>query len=198
MDIIQELHTSNESALITQAAQGSDAAFGLLVERYMDVVYGLSLRYMGTQTDAEDATQEAFVKIWKNVRTYNPNLSFKNWILEITKNTCLDQLKKKQVIPFTSFENADGTNTLTDNLVDFHLLPDRLTDQVLLKNLLTNTRRILSEKYNQVLDLYYEEGLNFREIAEYLHTPLHTVKSRHRRSLILLKNLLNQRTENYH
>lgn len=197
MNTTQELHTYNESALITQAAQGSGKAFALLVERYMDVAYGLSLRYMGTQTDAEDTTQEAFVKVWKNLKTYNPKLSFKNWILEITKNTCLDQLKKKQVIPFTSFENADGTNTLTDSLVDFYLLPDRLTDQVLLKNLLANTRRILSEKYNQVLDLYYQEGLNFREIAERLHIPLHTIKSRHRRSLMLLKNLLSQHPENY-
>ena len=65
---------------------------------------------VGNQSEAEDITQEVFVKIWKNIKKFDQNRSFKPWIFQIAKNTSIDFLRKKKSIPFSKFENEEGGN----------------------------------------------------------------------------------------
>lgn len=87
--------TTSDNELILLAKAGSEQSLETLVKRHLSLVYGTSLRYLGNQDEAEDAVQEVFVKVWRNLKKIDPEKNFKAWVLEIAKNTCLDMLKKK-------------------------------------------------------------------------------------------------------
>ena len=161
-----------------------------LVQRYLPVVFGLSWRYLRNKADAEDAVQEVFVKIWRNLRKFNQQKSFKTWICEIAKNTCLDMIKKKKAIPFSAFESNEGGNYLTETLATAGLSPVELAERSMLKRVFKPAIKNLPLGYQKVLNMYYWKGLNFREISETLNQPLNTIKSRHRRAVISLERLL--------
>lgn len=173
-----------DAELISKAAQGDDSALAELVQYYLPSVYGFAYRYLKNQADAEDAAQEVFIKVWKNLTKFSVDKPFTPWLYQITKNTCLDRLKKKSAVPFSNLE------TIADNLADSSPLPDALADQKILADKLAAAANKLAPKYAKVISLYHQQNLNFRQIAELLQEPLNTVKSRYRRALILLKKML--------
>ena len=174
-----------DGQLIKKAAQGDDAALAELVQRYLNPVYGFAYRYARNQQDAEDIAQEVFVKVWKNLKKFDASKPFQPWLYQITKNTCLDWLKKKSVAPLSELE------TIKNAVVDASPQPDVLADQNLLAAKLTAATNQLSPKYAKVISLYHQQNLNLRQIAQLLQEPLNTVKSRYRRALLLLKKVLN-------
>jgi len=178
-----------EPELIRAAQNGNQVALETLVQRYLPAVYGLSLRYLRHTHDAEDAVQEIFIKTWRNLKKFDTSKNFKAWLMEIAKNTCLDMLKKKQSIPFSAFDTEHG-NILADTIASPRPTPAYIAEQSSFSALLATAARKLSPIYRKVLSLYYGDGLNFREISEQLREPLHTVKSRHRRAIIMLKKML--------
>ena len=184
--------TIPDNELILLAKAGNEQALETLVKRHLSLVYGSCLRYLGNQDEAEDAVQEAFVKVWRNLKKIDPEKNFKAWILEIAKNTCLDILKKKRTVPMSAFEDEDGYNYLAESLVSTDRSPSEAAEQSILGRILNSALEKLSPAYQKVLAMYYKEGLNFREISETLNEPLHTVKSRHRRAVINLRLILDK------
>src|SRR3989344_8818925 len=180
----------NDHELISSYKKGDEKSFEILVGRYMNAIYGFVYKYVNSQAVAEDITQEVFLKVWRNAKKVDKNKNFKSWLYTIAKNTALDHLKKKKSIPFSQFETAEGKNILIDILADKALLPDKASQLSELKNTFMAAIKKLSKKYSTVLSLYYYQYLNFREIAEVLQEPINTIKSRHRRGLILLKELV--------
>ena len=185
---------SNESdkQLITDYLKGDEESLELLIQSYLKPIYSFVYRYTGSTQDAEDVTQESFVKVWRNLKKFDQQKSFKTWIFAIAKNTALDHLKKKKAIPFSYFENEEGGNMIIDTLADPAPLPDELLEKVGMAQILTSAMEKLSPKYRMVLFLRYNDHFTFREIGESLGEPLHTVKSRHRRALVQLKELLSE------
>ncbi|HTL39489.1 MAG TPA: sigma-70 family RNA polymerase sigma factor [Methylomirabilota bacterium] len=169
--------------LIIQAQSGDQKSLELVIAQFLPGVFGLCLRYMQNSFDAEDAAQETFVKAWKNLKKFDSEKKFQSWVLEIAKNTCLDILKKKRIIPFSAFEAEDGTNTLADKI--FQPIKEFFYQPSLAKAIAS-----LTPSSQKVLSLYYEQGLNFREISQELNESLDTVKSRHRRAIDQLKEVL--------
>ncbi len=162
----------------------------VLILTYLKPIYSFTYRYVGSAQDAEDITQEVFVKVWRHLKRFNQNKSFKTWIFSIAKNTAIDFLKKKKMIPFSEFENEAGENTLTETFVDPSPLPQELLERADVARMLASLMDKLSPKYRMVLFLRYNDHFTFREIAESLNEPVHTVKSRHRRALIMMRKLL--------
>ncbi len=187
---MEKLIPDNELVLLAKA--GNEQALGALVNRHLSLVYGACLRYLRNQDEAEDAVQETFVKVWRHLKKIDPQKNFKAWVMEIAKNTCLDILKKKQAVPLSAFEDEAGFNYLAESLVSADQSPAEAAEQSILKRVLNSALDKLSPAYQKVLSLYYQEGLNFREISETLHEPLHTIKSRHRRAVINLRLILGQ------
>lgn len=180
----------SDRELLLQAQSEDKVALEILIARYFQHVYHFSLRYLRNQQDAEDVTQEVFVKIWRNLKKFDSGRAFKPWILEIAKNTCLDWLKKKRAIPFSVFENEAGENPLVELLSEDTPPPSEALDQSFLDGRLDLAVRQLSPRYQEVFALRYQENLSFREIAVTIKQPLNTVKSRYRRALIRLRKLL--------
>lgn len=181
-------HSDNQ--LVAAYLAGDEVPLGLLIKRYLKPIYSFSYRYIGNARDAEDAAQETFVKMWKNLHKFNPNKNLKTWIFSIAKNTAIDFLKKKKAIPFSEFETEDGGNLIADTLADPSPLPQELLEKAGMAQMLNSAMEKLSPKYRMVLFLRYNDHFNFREIAQSLGEPLNTVKSRHWRALIMLKAML--------
>jgi len=173
-----------DAELIKRAVQGDDAALTELVQHYLKPAYAFAYRYVRNRQDAEDITQEVFVKVWKNLKKFDAGKPFQPWLYQITKNTCFDWLRKKSAVPFSELDK------IKEIAADASPPPDVLADQSLLQDELTAAAERLAPKYAKVISLYHQQNLNFRQIAELLQEPLNTVKSRYRRALLLMKKML--------
>jgi len=183
---------SDEQLVHDYLKHKDEKSLEILIARYLKPIYGFVYKYTNLLNEAEDITQEVFIKVWRNLKKFDQNKSFKTWLFQIAKNTAIDFLRQKKNIPFSEFDNEHGENQLTNTLIDQNPLPNRIFDQKNLAERLSAAIDKLSEKYRQVLHLRYNDQFTFQEIAETLNEPLDTVKSRHYRALIALKELLSQ------
>ncbi len=178
---------NEEQKLIARSSRGDQNALGILFGRYLKPVHSFVYRYVGNAQDAEDVTQEAFVKVWRNLKRFDKEKSFKTWLFSIAKNTAIDFLKKKKALPFSAFENNTGKNYLLEKLRSALALPSELFEQKERGEFMQKLLSSLSHAYSTVLSLRYNNDLTFREIAKELGEPLNTVKSHHHRALFELK-----------
>jgi len=168
---------------------GGEQALEILIKRYLNPLYNFAFKYTHSQAAAEDVAQEAMVKIWRNIKKFNHKYKFKTWAYTVTKNTALDYLKKKNLSPVADNQTSED-NSLMDNLISREILPQEAMEQIDDINMVSLGIAKLPNKYQQVLSLYYNNQLNFREIAELLKESIDTIKTRHRRAVIYLKKEL--------
>lgn len=181
-----------DEKLIADYLAGDEQSLELLIKQYLKPIYSFVSRYVGNGQEAEDITQEVFVRVWRNLKKFDQNQSFKTWIFSIAKNASLDFLKKKKAIPFSEFDTEEGGNRITDTLADPAPLPLELLEKAGMAKMLNMAMEKLSPQYRMVLFLRYNDHFNFREISESLGEPLHTITSRHLRALIKLKEILTE------
>lgn len=170
--------------LIQQYLKGDEKSLEILISKYLKPIYSFIYKNVGSQNDAEDITQEVFLRIWKNIRKFDTQKSFKPWIFQIAKNASIDFLRKKKTIPFSRFENEKGQNLLAENIP---ALPINLLENLSDKKVLAVALQGLDEKGQKIIDLRHNQGMSFKEIAEIFKESINTVKSRYRRTLSLLK-----------
>jgi len=137
----------SDQILIRKYLQGDKKSLEVLILSYLKPIYNFAYRYVGSGQDAEDITQEVFVKVWRHLKRFDQNKSFKTWIFAIAKNTAIDFLKKKKTIPFSKFENEAGENILTETLADPAPLPQELLERAGITQMLNKTMEKLSPKY---------------------------------------------------
>ena len=194
------MNSTDEQLVYEYLKKNNDEALEILIKRYLPLIYGFVKRYTGNQDMASDITQETFVKVWKNLKSFDPrkasprggqSKTFKTWVFTIAKRTAIDWLKKKNALPFSALENEEG-DSFVDSLADkMPLIFDQLNIQE--TNLtLANAVASLSNHYSTVINLHINKGLSFREISGSLKEPLNTVKSRYRRGIAILKKLYKQ------
>lgn len=151
-----------------------------LVSEYLPHVYGFVRKYIGNAELAEDVTQEAFVKAWKNFKKFDQTKSFRSWIFTIAKNTAIDEIKKKRDL------SLDENVQIADTSISF---ADRLMQKQSAHELSVALAQIPSN-YSTVIAMHVTDGRTFREIASSFRQPLNTIKSQYRRGLAGLKKLL--------
>ena len=119
-----------DEILIVEYVGGNEAAFATLVERHLQTVYSFVLRFVGNKEEAEDISQETFLKAWKSIAKYDAASSkFKTWVLRIARNTAIDHLRKKKHIPFSAFsdkasDSGDGSDLFAETIPDTTPLAD--------------------------------------------------------------------------
>lgn len=173
---------NSDKQLVADYLKGDEKSLEVLIKRYLKPIFSFVFRFTGNIHDAEDITQEVFVKVWRNLKKFDQNRSFKTWIFGIAKNTAIDFLRKKKTISFSEFE--------VERIADPNPLPDEFYERESIVQKLASALNKLMPKYRMVLLFRYNDRFNFREIAEVLGEPLNTIKSRHRRALVLLRKLL--------
>ena len=180
----------SDNDLIAAYLEGDKASLEILVSRHFAPVYRLIRRYTHTPEDAEDITQEVFVKAWRHLRSFDHSRQFRPWLFSIARNASLDFIKKKTALPFSALENKAGENTFTETLADSSVLGQESLERQEAGRAAGKALGLLSPKQQKTLALRYGKDLTFRRISEILGEPLHTVKSRNQRALALLKELL--------
>ncbi len=181
---------SDEQLVARYLHKNNELALEELVKRYLPLIYGFVKKYTGNQDNASDITQEVFVKVWKNLRSFDQAKSFRTWIFTIAKRTAIDELRKNNALPFSFLaqENEDFAESISDN-----------TPSILNQLLFKETSRELSfamsqlpANYSSIIKLHLEGQMHFKEIAESLKKPLNTVKSQYRRGLVILNRILSK------
>lgn len=182
----------DERQLIIAYLQGGKReALDFLIKIYLKPVYNFILRLLGSIKDAEDLTQETFLKMWKNLKRFDQTKDFKPWLYQIAKNTCLDYFKRKKEIVFSELSLADNEIFTGEEMAEFNYsFLNESIDQEIKAEQINKALEELPVIYRVVLILYYYQQLNFREISEILEESLNTIKSRHRRAVIMLKKRL--------
>jgi RNA polymerase sigma-70 factor, ECF subfamily len=178
-----------DEQLIIEYLEGDEQALGFLVDRYLKDVYRFVYQLTKDGGMAEDVTQESFVKAWKKIRSFRQGSNFKTWLFAIARNTAIDWLRKHKEVQLSSFENIQGRNMLLESTAGIELLPSELLERAENTAYVTSLLEQLDPKYREVLTLRHSSNMTFEEIGEMLRRPLHTVKSQHRRALVMLRRL---------
>lgn len=179
---------SDEALLIARAREGDQDAFRQLVERYQSAVYNLAYRMLGDPDEAEDAAQEIFVRLYRQLARYDAERKFSTWTLAIATNYCIDQLRRRrmQLVPL---ENIIPWARAGDAGPEAQALDREAYDEM--QHLL----RRLPEKYRAVLVLRYWHELSCAEIADVLKVPEGTVKTQLHRARKALGKLMEEQGE---
>lgn len=184
----------DEHLLIETARQGNLAAFNQLVLSYQSMAYNLAYRILGHAEGAEDATQEAFIKAYRNLGQYRGG-SFKAWLLRIVTNVCYDQLRHVQRRPAQSLEDLSVDPEHAGKLVDHAEEPSDYAVRQELGRIIQVGINQLPTDQRMTLMLSDVEGLSYDEIAVVMDTSLGTVKSRLSRARAKLRDFLLQQQE---
>jgi RNA polymerase sigma-70 factor, ECF subfamily len=176
---------------IKQVKKGDQNAFGEIVEIYKNNVFQLCYRMLGNRHEAEDMAQEAFIRAFVNIHTYNPNYKFSTWIFRIATNLCIDRIRKKKPDYYLDEEVA-GTEGLNmySKIPSNAPRPEDELESLELQEIVQKEIVKLPEKYRSVIVLKYIEELSLNEISEILDLPLGTVKTRIHRGREALRHQL--------
>jgi len=176
----------SDSELIERCLRKDNAAWELVVARFRRKVFHIAYKFTGKHDEAEDLTQEIFLKVFRALDKFNRDADFSTWLSSVARNYCIDHYRaskrEKEVLvedalaydlapavsgnPYRALEDQDRSSLLRRGL---DLLPDKLREAVVLRDL---------------------QGLSYQEMAERLHLPEGTVKSRINRGREELARLL--------
>ncbi|MBC6830377.1 RNA polymerase sigma factor SigE [Corynebacterium sp. LK32] len=165
------------------AGVGEMPSWSELVQAHADSVYGLAYRLTGNQQDAEDLTQETFMRVFRSLKSYRPG-TFEGWLHRITTNLFLDMVRHRQVIRMEALpENYDRVpGTLKT--------PEQAVDDAMLDPDLEIALAELQPDYRAVVVLCDVVGLTYEEIASTLGLKMGTVRSRIHRARSSLRETL--------
>ena len=179
----ERLHTrALEMDLIREAQAGSRAAFDVLVRQYEHQVLRLALHLTGSEHDAEDIYQEAFLKAYRYIGNFRFECSFYTWIYRIVTNLCLDQLRRRKtrredhaVVVDRSGDEIDLLASVSDDRSFSN--PARELDRKLLGERIQAALGKLTPRERMVFELKHYQGLRLRTIGEMLSTTEETAKN---------------------
>ena len=107
--------TQTERDIITRCQQGNKDAFRWVVQTHQRMLFSLALKMLCDEEEAKDAVQETFIRVWQNIRDYDPQRTFTTWLYTITSRLCLDRLKRKNRIVAMPDDEQVFRNYAADN-----------------------------------------------------------------------------------
>jgi RNA polymerase sigma-70 factor (ECF subfamily) len=176
-------NAAQEQDWVKQAQAGGRAAFANLVAAYQGPVYNLCYRMLGSATEAEDAAQETFVRLYSKLHTYESDKKLSSWVLSIASHYCIDRLRRRH-----------GDSLSLDDEVVATVLPSRQAgpEESALRNEARDEVQAavsrLDPAYRVPLILRYWHDLSYNEIAEVMGLTVQAVKSRLHRARLQMMN----------
>lgn len=174
------MRVTSDERLILQVQAGDVAAFGELVQRYQTAVYNTAFRMFGQAGDAEDATQDAFLRAFRAIERFDPKRPFAPWIKRITVNVCLNIIERKQnktQTVATDMARAGEETAVMDSWQHQTPTPEQQLDQKERDAQLRIAIQALPPNYRAVIEYRHFQELSYDEIAEATGRPVSSVKS---------------------
>lgn len=171
---IEELPEDEE--LIKRIKEGDERAFELLMRKYKRRVYLIALQSTKSHEDAEDITQEVFIRVFKSIPSWEPRASFSTWLYKVTNHLCVDyhRSRVRQRVESVDDEEAAVPEPRAEDLASH---PNRVAEEREIRRLIDEViRKNLSGRQRDAFILYYYGGLQVKEVAEVLGVAEGTVK----------------------
>ena len=191
-----------DEALMVRYQRGDKTAFTALVRHHQSALYNFALRQLRLQSAAEDVVQEAFVRVVQNAADFKHEARFTTWVYTITRNLCIDQLRKRALRKHASLdESRKGDNgegpTLGEQTADVRTIGSAERDATgsELRERIAKAVDLLPDDQREVFLMREMSNLPFKEIAEITGVPENTVKSRMRYALERLQQALSEYEE---
>lgn len=176
------MHDENE--WIQQVAQGDERAFEKLFRSYAPRIFRYAMMHLNDQTKAEEVVQETMLAVWKGAKNFAGRSQVSSWILGIARNKALDHIRARRREP----ESLEEKNV--DRRVSAQPTPDQIAHKEAQNELLRRALAKLAPEHREVILLAFYNDLSYSEIAQMLHCPEGTVKSRVYYAKEQLKKLL--------
>jgi len=181
----------DELKIIESCLLGNTQIFSRLIDNYKNMVYNLAYRMSNNPQEAEDISQEAFLRAFQSLTHFNPTYKFSTWLYQITLNIIRDKFKKKELNPASLDAPVETDDSeFFSQPADFTSNPEQIISQK--ENLQAIQKAIYSLplKYREVLVLRHLQDLSYIEIANILKLPQGTVKIRLYRAREQLRKIL--------
>ena len=170
-----------DAVLLEGVVAGDETAFATLVDRHYSLVFRLSARVLGNAADAEDVTQEAFVKLWRSPPVLRNQAALKGWLVRVARNLAIDRLRRARNTSDSELELLVDMSTAPDG----HLRHGQAADEV------SAALAQLPERQRTALQLTYFEALGNQETASIMEVSVEAVESLLSRARRSLRTLLN-------
>lgn len=180
--------SKDEKILVTRLKNDDKVAFEELFKKYSERIYYFSIRYIKNKEEAEEITQEVFVRLWNRRFDLKTELSFSSYLFMIAKNAVIDLLRKRQkesAINEDITQDANSISEQSSNSIEYKELVD----------IVSNSIAQLPEKRQQIYLMIRDEGLSYKEIAEKLNISIKTVESHMHLALQQLKKSIGKNYE---
>ncbi len=172
----------SDEQLINMSVKGDASAFGVLVERYQNKAYAISVKIVQNHDDALDCVQDSFIKAFRSLSTFNFQSSFNTWLYRIVTNTSLDLLRKNKKYqsnipiekPLSGDDDDDYFIQIEDRKADVENIAISNQTVIAVREAISQ----LSEDLKKVIILFDIEQFSLIEVSEILNIPVGTVKSR--------------------
>ena len=176
-----------DEQLVALTLQGEQAAFNILVERYQKQVFSLAYRLHNDYDEARDLAQEAFIRVYQQLPSFDQSRKFFPWMYRVAQNTCINVLHglPKESLNLDEYYESYEPEANGISRDPLSVLGEREQEEELARTL-----RDLPEQYRTVIFLKYLEGLSYYEISQRLELPESTVEARLHRGRNYLRNML--------
>lgn len=181
----------NEERIVCELKAGNYSIFKEIIELFKNRVYGMAYKFTNNYDEAQDLSQEIFLKIYKEIGGFRFESKLSTWIYRISINTCLDWKRKNNKVKILS------TSILNDNdeIVDVEIKDDKpLPEEAIIRS--ENQEEVhelvyrLPDKYKTVIIMYHFNNMSYQDISTALNIPERTVETRLYRARRLLKDEL--------
>ena len=187
-----------DSHLIARALKGDQFAYRRLRQKYYEAVFRLVYKMVREKRDVEDLTQEAFIKAFQSLASFNHEFAFSTWLYRIATNNCIDYIRKKKLQTLSIDKPIEGDeDEYSMEIPDSTYEPDRVLIEHQRKKLIEDAIASLPEKYQIVIRMRHMEDKDYQEIAIALKLPLGTVKAHIFRARELLYKQLKNKLRHY-
>lgn len=186
---ILETDGANE-VLLNLIGDGDEAAFAMLYDRKVGWVYSLAISIVRNVTDAEEVTQDVFLRIWDRAEAFNGSRgSVAAWLATVTRRLAIDKTRSKQFRSAGREVSLDLENEIQKSEASGGDLETEVINRFASRQIMEAMRN-LNDPLREVIQLAYYDGLSHSRISERLKTPLGTVKSRIREAMTQLRRVV--------
>ncbi len=186
------MSSKSDLELVKEFQAGKVEAFNELVRRYQQKVYWIAHRIIGNHNDADDITQDVFVKVYKSLENFRSESSFYTWIYRIASNMAISSIRRKKIINLIKFDDAfSALNSIADENISALDNMELKENRILIEEAIAQ----LPPRQKKVFIMRYYDELPYEEISKILNKQVSGLKANYFHALKNIKNFMRKKSQ---